>query len=340
MRPLLSILSNLSIDHMVELAEQWGGVPRTIRYYYSRPNYIVDDDYSHMARQAVTECKTALLKGPLCDLPDDALSSFYFIRPQKNDHLMMPYVSVPTRTLRYFLSKGLQYETKATKLEFFFALSMQAETCQSVHYIYKSWFHSFFPMRGKDIRCHWQGTETLLKLTSTTAVISATQDTPASSTPPFYWIPRAKNFPGIDSALILTDEIIVFQVTFAAKDCSCESLETGMLKLHDLLSENLKDAQWRLVFVGTENDHGELERMAAKWVNTIVMPTRQTCVQVGWAVVDPVCEDVVYTVRKNVSVYAMSFDLDVSTILTKTIRRCKNQRKVIVLRCMDPSYSK
>ena len=154
---------------MVELAEKWGRVPRTIVDYYSDPNHGIEDGYRARVRGAVEGCKTMLQRGPNCDLPSDA--------PQKDDRAMRLYVYVPTRTLRCFLAEGLRLKGEALKLEFFTALSTPGETRQSTSYIYKLWFHSFFSTHGQVIDCHWVsqggGPE---QLSSMTNVISATQD--------------------------------------------------------------------------------------------------------------------------------------------------------------------
>ena len=69
---------------------------------------------------------------------------------------------------------------------------------------------------------------------------------------PFYWIPSARDFPGISSALVLTNEIIAIQVTIA--EVRKSSVEKGLSKLRNLLPQNLKDLPWEVVFVGTEVD--------------------------------------------------------------------------------------
>ena len=261
-----------------------------------------------------------LQRGPNCDLPDGALSSFYFIRPQKDDRAMRPYVYVPTRTLRCFLAEGLQLKDEALEVEFFTALSTPSEIYQSASYIYESWFHSFFT-HGQVIDCHWvsQGGG-MEQLSSTTNVISGTRDIPASSTCPFYWIPPDKNFPGINSALVLTNEIVAIQVTIAEEHKS--SVEKGLLKLRDLLPQDLKDLPCKVVFVGAEVDR--IRRIEMSWADEILSPSDQGRVPMGWTAVDPVRKDIIYTVCKIRRCIGTSFDLDVSTIVTRMIRCWEN----------------
>ena len=122
--------------------------------YYYNLHRTIKDKYHDRVGEAVKGCRTILREGLNCDLPDGALS-FYFIRPQKDSHVMRPYVYMPTRTLRCFLAEGLWLESAALKLEFFTDLSTPGETHQSARYIYESWFHSFFTTHGRVINCHW-----------------------------------------------------------------------------------------------------------------------------------------------------------------------------------------
>ena len=257
---------------MVKLAEKWGMIPRTIMDYYYDLHRMIEDEYRDRVAEAVEGCKMILREGSNCDLPDGA-SSFCFIRPQKDSHVMRPYVYVPTRTLRCFLAEGLQLESEALKLEFFTVLSMSGETRQSAGYIYESWFHSFFTMHGGVIDCHWVsqggGTE---QLSSTMNVISATQHAPASWEPPFYWTPTEKDFPGIDSALVLTNEIIAIQVTIT--EVHKLSVGKGVSKLCNLLPHNLKGLPWRVVFVGMEVDW--VKHIAMTWADKITSVRRGT----------------------------------------------------------------
>ena len=139
---------------MIELAEKWDGIPRTIVDYYFDLNHMTEDDYRGRVRESVEGCTTMLQQGSNCDL-GGAPSYFYFIRPQKDDRTMRPYVYVPTRTLHCFLAEGLRLMGEALKLEFFTALSMHGESHESASYIYESWFNSFFSTHSQVIDCHW-----------------------------------------------------------------------------------------------------------------------------------------------------------------------------------------
>jgi len=281
---------------MTKLAGKWGGVPRLLLQYYPRLDEAVEKDYRRLAPVAIQECRMILEKGVQCDLPDTAPSSFYFIRPYRKDlRDEKPCVVVPTRTLCCFLAEGLQQEDDAIKLQFFKALSQPAETRQAAGYIFESWFHSFFTTEHKEIQCEWIASGgqdgSKQKLPSATAVISATQAAPSSWTPPFYWVPPARNFPGIDSALVLENEIYAIQVTIA-KTRSGSSPADGLTELRKLLPNNLKNLSWKLVFVGTDQDR--VESFAKKYTGKIFFPTKTKSVRVGWSVVNPVQEEVIF----------------------------------------------
>lgn len=93
-----------------------------------------------------------LENGHQCNLPDGALSSFYFIRPYSHqDRSLEPSVIVPTRTLPYLLAQGLQQQGESTKLQFLTALRAPAETRRAAGYIFESC--SFFTMQDKMIKC-------------------------------------------------------------------------------------------------------------------------------------------------------------------------------------------
>lgn len=89
--------------------------------------------------------------------------------------------------------------------------------------------------------------------------------------------------------LILTNEIIVFQVTIAKEHKSPPT--RGLSVLRDLLPQNLKDLSWKLMFVGTKVDR--IERIAKAYSSS-----NPALVRVGWTVVDLMREDVIYTVCK------------------------------------------
>ncbi|KAG6380541.1 hypothetical protein JVT61DRAFT_4900 [Boletus reticuloceps] len=108
----------------------------------------------------------------------------------------------------------------------------------------------------------WRNTDT----PSTTTVISATLVPPSSWTPPFYWVPPVREFPGIDSALVLENEIFAIHVIIANRRRS-ESPADGLSVLYKLLPDNLKNLYWSLVFVGTDEDW--LERIAKEHAGKI-----------------------------------------------------------------------
>lgn len=293
-----SVLLQLDVECMTELAGKWGGVPRLLLQYYPKLNEEVETSYRRLAPAAIRECRTILEKGMQCDVPDTALLTFYFIRPYKKDlRDEKPSTVVPTRTLCCFLAEGLHQEDEAIKLQFFKALSRPAETQQAASYIFESWFHSFFTTEHMEMECKWiaSGTQdgTTEKLLSTTSVISATQAAPMPWAPPFYWVPPARNFPGIDSALVLKNEIYAIQVTIAGTR-SGSSPADGLAELHKLLPNNLKNLSWNLVFVGTDQDC--VESFAKKYTGKIFFPTKKKGVRVGWSVVNPVRGEVIFKV--------------------------------------------
>ena len=72
------------------------------------------------------------------------------------------------------------------------------------------------------------------------------------------------------------------------------------------------------MFVGAEVDL--IEDIAKSWADRVTSPSDGKRVRVGWTVVDPVRKDIVYTVCKTCRCIGTSFDLDVSNIVTRTIR--------------------
>lgn len=295
---------NLDVEHMTELATKWGGVPRRLLGFLTNAE-MAEYKIHCTAKSAVRECNAMLYKAESLDLPHNA---FYFIRPQKTPEnicrMFPPWVSVLTQTLRSLLAEALEQEPHATKLDFFNALRRQysEETCQLAHDIYKSWLHSFISTQGMTMECEWlltpgsHGSKTRMQnLQGTPTVISAIQDAPAAWTPPFYWIPTTRNFPGIDSALILKKEIVAIRVVLANRHHSPP--ETGLMELSNLLPDNMKGHAWKLLFVEMGDEY-RINDIAKRYYRKIVSPTNKSFVQVGRSVVDPVQNDVIYKVCK------------------------------------------
>ncbi|KAF8552150.1 hypothetical protein OG21DRAFT_1486446 [Imleria badia] len=290
----LAIMLNLDADRMTELATKWGGVPQTLLYFLTNAKK-AENEIRSTAKKAVRECHAMLLNAELLNLPDNA---FYFIRPEKTpegtDH-MLPRVSVPTPTLCSLLAEALGQESHTIKLDFFRALSRLEGTRQTAGDIYKSWLHSFISMQGTEIECEWLLTLGLTRtqnLQGTASVISTTQTAPAAWKPPFYWVPSTRNFPGIDSALISRREIVAIRVVTADRHHSPP--ETGLMELSSLLPSNHRDLSWNLLFVGMDNESGLK-------INANSYDKKIDEVHVGWSVIDPVQEGVIYREFGDVS---------------------------------------
>ncbi|KAF8554859.1 hypothetical protein OG21DRAFT_1011314 [Imleria badia] len=286
---------------MTTLAKEWGGVPRSLLYFVRR--HLTDSQigsiYTRTASKAVQQCQEMLSSLQMNAIPDDAPSQFYFCEPRNNAEPSMqrrlPGASVPTRTLRRLLGEALQKQNNFVKRQFFHALHLPASTRQAAGYIYKSWFHSYFSA-GKHIECHWvQGLDGVSSQAGTN-LIDTNWDTVKVEKTPYHWVaPTGKNFPGVDSALILAEEIYVFQVTISTRH---ESPKDGLETLRARLPADLKKIPWRawrVVFVGV--DDSKIKTVANKWVGKL-FATDNTNITIGWSEVDPVVKDITYRVCK------------------------------------------
>lgn len=286
----------MDVERMITLAKKWGTVPRTLLQHTDTQDWEVEALYRQRSKAAVAQCQVMMDGGVSLDFPD-ALSPFYFLRPMKLDgnlYHKLGCMSVPTQALRALLAEGLQKQRNVTKLEFYHTLSQVPETRQTARFIYESWFHSFV-CAGKKIQCEWlaQGSDddvAQLPIKLVGVLLPTTRDAATARTPPFYWLPPHANFPGIDSALVLDDEIFVFQVTISTEH---NSPIKGLQKLRNLLPNDLKNLPWRVVFVGAENLR--IKQVAECWVGQICFPTKETRVPVAWSEVDPAQDDVTYT---------------------------------------------
>jgi hypothetical protein len=294
---LSSKLLNLDVEHMTTLAKEWCSVPRSLLYFVDQhlTGLQIESMYRRAATQAVRKCREMLSSIEGNAFPDDAPSQFYFCRPRYNTepgmHRRLLGASVPTRTLRRLLGEALQKQNNFVKLEFFLALSQPDSTRQAAGCIYESWFHSYVSAE-KCIECHWvQGSNGNSSLTGTN-LIDTNWGAINVARPPYYWV-APKNFHGINSALILTEEIYVFQVTISTRH---ESPMEGLKTLRAHLPANLKKipwSAWRVVFIGY-ND-GAIKTVANKWVGKL-FATDNTGITIGWSEVDPVTKDVAYRV--------------------------------------------
>ena len=108
--------------------------------------------------------------------------------------------------------------------------------------------------------------------------------------PLYYWV-APRDFTGIDSALILAEEIYAFQVTIGK---SHGPPMAGMEILRGYLPTGLRGNPWRVVFIG---DHNNRIRRVTKRFN-IFFPAAMDHVPIVWVKVDPVGPGHDYTVCK------------------------------------------
>ena len=292
----------LDVQRMITLAQKWGSAPRALLKYIDLEDWDIRNDYRNRAGGAVQKSKSMIDQGVQGDLPDDAPSTFFFVRPMKistGTHRRRLSVYVPTQTIRRILAEALQRQLNHIKLEFYNALSYHSSTRHAAGFIFEAWFHSFVVAR-KSIACKWvvqpegvgEGHVTIFPTAPVaTDLLLAIKDAPASATPPYYWIPSKTNFPGIDSALVLEGEIFAFQVILGSKHTSPIA---GLQDLRKMLPANLKDLPWRMVFVGPVEER--VKQVAGHWAGQLILPPREGRLPVGYSGLDPVQVDVTYTV--------------------------------------------
>lgn len=293
---LSSKLLNIDVERMTTLAKEWGGVPRSLLQFIDQhlTDMQIESLYRGPATKAVQQCR-GLLDGN--SFPGDVPSQFYFCRPhysaEPGMHRRLLGVSVPTRTLRHLLGEALQKQNDFVKLDFFNALSQLDSTHQTAGCIYESWFHSYFSA-GKGIECHWvQGSDCVSSLTGAN-LIDTNWGAVNIENPPYYWV-APKNFHGVHSALILTEEIYVFQVTISTRH---KSPMEGLKILRAHLPINLKKipwSAWRVVFIGDNNS--AIETVANKWVGKLFAKDN-TSIAIGWSGVNPITDDIAYRVSE------------------------------------------
>ena len=303
---MVSTLSGLDVHRTKTLAEKWGNVPRLLVRYSGRGDWEIEALYRQVASHAVRASRIIMEQGPRLDFPDDPLSRFYFLRPMRTPPGVVSRghscLAVPTRTIRYILAKALKREDNLMRLQFYNALSYYPNTRSAAGFIFESWFHSFFIV-NKMIDCQWvaqgPGNATVQLPTAIAtegmALIPATQSTPGSASPPYYWIPPKTNFRGIDSALVLEDEIFTFQMTVSSTH---RSPIEGLRCLRKMLPPEMRDLPWRVVFVGPEE--GLIKSVAEHWGSRLLCFPQNERPAVGWSAVDPTQAGVTYKVCKIV----------------------------------------
>ncbi|KAI9566980.1 hypothetical protein HD554DRAFT_1041616 [Boletus coccyginus] len=291
---MLSTLLGLDVPRMTALSSNWGNVPRTLVKYVNTEDRELERLYRRSAGRAVRECKIMIDGGLEFDLPENPLSTFYFLRPMTTPTgtiaRMFASISVPTQTLCRLLAEALQKQDNQVRLQFYNALSHHENTRQAAGYIFESWFHSFFV--GKQVMdCHWfQGSvddadPPTLSMPAHANFIPPTKTAPGSAIPPYYWIPSKINFAGIDGTLVLQDRIFVFQTALGSKH---RSPINGLKDLQKLLPH----LPWRVVFVGPEE--GPIKAVAECWNGKLSFPTDKDSVPVGWSALDPARGGVIY----------------------------------------------
>jgi hypothetical protein len=294
------MLLELDVERMMTLATHWGNVPRSLLQYIAQDDQAVEAGYRRDARKAVQKCQDMMDEGILCNLPDDPPTLYYVIRPTKIDtgalDRRFSYVDVPTRTLCRILAEALKGQSGVVKLQFYDTLRRHPKTRQLAGVIFESWFHSFFIERK---RLHYRvvrgSGDEVLQCPTTTHLIPVTRDAPMSAAPPYYWIPSETDFQGIHSALVLEKEIVAFQVSLWSDRTSPIG---GLECLRRTLPHDVGARPWRVVFVGP--DEARIRGVAQSWDGRLCFSTDTTRVAVGWSVVDPVQDDVIYRVCQRV----------------------------------------
>lgn len=110
--------------------------------------------------------------------------------------------------------------------------------------------------------------------------------------PPCYW-PAPVNFPGIDSVLVLEEDIFLFQLTTRAGH---RSPIEGLKQLQKLLPSSLTKVPWRVVFIGA--DENRIKKVAEHWGNILFLLPKRPRVSVAWSVAHPGEDDnVTFKVR-------------------------------------------
>jgi len=308
---MVSKLVGLDVHRVKTRGEKWGNVPRLLMQFIDEDDREVEALYRKDASNAVRASRIIMDRGPRLDLPDDALSRFYFLRPKRTPtgaiSCWVSCLVVPTQTIRYILAKALKREDNLVRLQFFTALSHHPNTRSAAGFIFESWFHSFF-ITKKTIDCRWvaQGSGNAIvqfptaSATEGMALIPSTQSAPGSAPPPYYWIPSKTNFRGINSALVLEHEIFVFQMTMSSTH---RSPVEGLRCLREMLPPEMRDLPWRVVFVGP--NEGPIKAVAEYWSEQLRFPQNERPA-VGWSAMDPAQADVTYKVCKIVDSRAAS----------------------------------
>ncbi|KAF8133880.1 hypothetical protein EV363DRAFT_1324837, partial [Boletus edulis] len=292
-------LLKYDVQRMVDLAEKWGGAPRTLVKCLKESDHEIETWYGDCATEAIEKCQNTVRSIVNKYVPEDwdAQSQFYFCRPADYDTSRIKRTrtcaTVPTRTICHILGRALQELSNSIKLEFFTALSQPSDTRQAAGFIYQSWFNVFFSTANKFIYCHWlHKPGEITKLCGVPTLVSTSaKDLKARTELPYYWAANT-SYEGIDGALISEDAIFAFQITLSSEHSSPQG---GVRKLRKELPVELRDLPWHVVFVG--NVKSLIKAAASDWAGKVLlMETSKTPVSIAWSVVDPVAEDVTYRV--------------------------------------------
>ena len=291
---MTSKLLELDVKRMTFLAGKWGCVPRTLLQLIRRKqsDSMTEGWYRKRARLGVlrsTEMVDGIAQNALFD---DAPSQIFFCRPlieSNNINRQVPCATVPTPTIRRLLGEALQHYPNMVKLEFFNALRQSSDTSQAAGIIFENWFHGFF-CGARNIKCNWVQGKGTSELSGATSLVPSPLTSVKTARPPYYWV-APRNFKGIDSALVLAEEIYAFQVTIGT---SHGPPMAGMETLRGYLPADLKKNPWRVVFVGDDDDR--ISRVAKEF--KMFFPTARKHVPIAWVKVDPVSEGISYKVCK------------------------------------------
>ncbi|KAI9457053.1 hypothetical protein HD554DRAFT_1832398 [Boletus coccyginus] len=269
----LAELVGLDVYRMKTRAEKWGNVAHPLVQFIDEDDWEVEALYRQDASNAVHAARIMLDRGPRLDLPNDPPSRFYLLRSMRTRTGAISWAFLRCHaytTHSLHLSKGAQEGGQLREVAILQRFELPSK------YPFGSRFHlrilvpqlfycepyERLPMGHAGLgQCH-------------STVSYCVQDR---------------------SALVLEDEIFVFQMTVSSTH---RSPIEGLRHLRKMLPPERRDLPWRVVFVGP--DEGPIKAVAKCWSSRLLFPQNEHP-DVGWSVVDPAQADITYKEYHNES---------------------------------------
>ena len=254
---VLSFVLGKNISGMKALAEKWGPIPRTLLRILrnSGAEAAFEEKVIIGVGEAVTNPRVVF--PAIADYNSENVqgsSAVFFIKPKSIIDRDRLSVFIPTPWLADQLVEGLFRFDEDQRDNFFRVMSYHHHAHSTQGWMFESVAHRFLA-RG-EFPITWFNAVTEIVSHGPLPIHSVDADLKGLN-PPYYWLPAASNFPGIDAAIVTTDRIFGIQSTVRFQHGAPTQ---GLRKLRSKFAKDSPMRDWlryNVLFVGSSEEQAK-----------------------------------------------------------------------------------